>query len=85
MAEKKDSQDLCFVSDDNYRDFLLRNAPEIAVPGSIVDRFGNKLGDHQGSSILYNRSAERHSPISIRTFVRSRKKRKGKFACCRFS
>ena len=48
MAEKKDSQDLCFVSDDNYRDFLLRNAPEIAVPGSILDRFGNKLGDHQG-------------------------------------
>jgi tRNA-specific 2-thiouridylase len=48
MAEKKDSQDLCFVSDDNYRDFLLRNAPEIAVPGSIMDRFGNKLGDHQG-------------------------------------
>jgi tRNA-specific 2-thiouridylase len=48
MAEKKDSQDLCFVSDDNYRDFLLRNAPEIAVPGLIVDRFGNKLGDHQG-------------------------------------
>jgi tRNA-specific 2-thiouridylase len=48
MAEKKDSQDLCFVSDDSYRDFLLRNAPEIAIPGSIMDRFGNKLGEHQG-------------------------------------
>jgi len=48
MAEKKDSQDLCFVSDDSYRDFLLRNAPDIAQPGKIMDRHGNQLGDHQG-------------------------------------
>jgi len=48
MAEKKDSQDLCFVSDASYKDFLLRNAPQIAVPGNIIDRFGNKLGEHQG-------------------------------------
>ncbi len=48
MAEKKDSQDLCFVSDDSYRDFLLRNAPDIARPGKIMDRHGNQLGDHQG-------------------------------------
>jgi tRNA-specific 2-thiouridylase len=48
MAEKKDSQDLCFVSDDNYKDFLLRNAPDIAQPGTIMDRHGNRLGEHQG-------------------------------------
>lgn len=48
MAEKKDSQDLCFVSDTSYKDFLLRNAPEIAQPGQIYDRHGNRLGDHQG-------------------------------------
>lgn len=48
MAEKKDSQDLCFVSDSNYRDFLNRNAPEIAQPGQIMDRYGNHLGNHQG-------------------------------------
>lgn len=48
MAEKKDSQDLCFVSDASYKDFLLRNAPEIAQPGQIRDRYGNYLGDHQG-------------------------------------
>jgi tRNA-specific 2-thiouridylase len=48
MAEKKDSQDLCFVSDASYKDFLLRNAPQIAIPGDIIDRFGNKLGEHQG-------------------------------------
>lgn len=48
MAEKKDSQDLCFVSDTHYKDFLLRNAPEVAVPGPIFDKFGNVLGQHQG-------------------------------------
>lgn len=48
MAEKKDSQDLCFVSDANYKDFLLRNAPQIAMPGLIMDQFGNKMGEHQG-------------------------------------
>jgi tRNA-specific 2-thiouridylase len=48
MAEKKDSQDLCFVSDDNYRDFLERNAPEILVPGPILDQVGNRIGEHQG-------------------------------------
>lgn len=48
MAEKKDSQDLCFVSDASYKDFLLRNAPQIALPGHIFDKFGNKLGEHQG-------------------------------------
>lgn len=48
MAEKKDSQDLCFVSDANYKDFLLRNAPQIASTGPILDMKGNQLGEHQG-------------------------------------
>ncbi|OJX47337.1 MAG: tRNA 2-thiouridine(34) synthase MnmA [Chloroflexi bacterium 44-23] len=48
MAEKKDSQDLCFVSDASYKDFLLRNAPQVAVSGAILDKFGNKLGEHEG-------------------------------------
>ncbi len=48
MAEKKDSQDLCFVSDASYKDFLLRNAPQVALPGAILDKFGNKLGEHEG-------------------------------------
>jgi tRNA-specific 2-thiouridylase len=48
MAEKKDSQDLCFVSDASYKDFLLRNAPQTAVTGPILDKGGNHLGEHQG-------------------------------------
>jgi tRNA-specific 2-thiouridylase len=48
MAEKKDSQDLCFVSDASYKDFLLRNAPQTAEAGPILDRNGKQIGNHQG-------------------------------------
>lgn len=48
VAERPESQDLCFVSDGNYRRFLGRWAPEIARPGPIVDRSGRQLGTHQG-------------------------------------
>jgi tRNA-specific 2-thiouridylase len=48
VAERADSQDLCFLADDNYRSFLLRHAPESEQSGPIYDREGNQLGDHQG-------------------------------------
>ena len=48
VAERSDSQDLCFLGNGDYREFLLRNAPEVANPGSIVTRNGEILGEHQG-------------------------------------
>ncbi|HBX67893.1 MAG TPA: tRNA 2-thiouridine(34) synthase MnmA [Chloroflexi bacterium] len=48
VAERADSQDLCFLGQGDYRDFLLRNAPEVANPGPIVTREGQQLGEHQG-------------------------------------
>jgi tRNA-specific 2-thiouridylase len=49
VAERPESQDLCFVgADGDYRQFLIRNAPETLVPGEIIDRQGNILGYHQG-------------------------------------
>jgi tRNA-specific 2-thiouridylase len=47
-ASRADSQDLCFLAGGDYRDFLRRNAPEIAQPGQIADRAGRILGQHQG-------------------------------------
>ncbi|GAP22761.1 tRNA 2-thiouridine(34) synthase MnmA [Leptolinea tardivitalis] len=47
-AEKKDSQDLCFLAGDDYRHFLRRMVPEILEPGPIVDVNGKKLGEHTG-------------------------------------
>jgi tRNA-uridine 2-sulfurtransferase len=47
-ADKPESQDICFVPDDDYRGFLRRRAPEVFRPGAIVDRRGSKLGSHGG-------------------------------------
>lgn len=47
-AERQDSQDLCFLAGGDYRDFLLRYAPEVRSPGEIVDPAGRVLGEHQG-------------------------------------
>lgn len=48
VADRPDSQDLCFLGTVDYRDFLHRYAPESAAPGEIVDVEGNVLGQHEG-------------------------------------
>lgn len=48
VADRKDSQDLCFIGDGNYRSFLMRHAPEVNTPGPIIDIHGQELGLHQG-------------------------------------
>ena len=47
-ADKPESQDICFVPDDDYRGFLRRRAPAVFRPGAVVDRLGNTLGTHGG-------------------------------------
>jgi tRNA-specific 2-thiouridylase len=48
VAERPDSQDLCFVGHDNYRDFLRKVDPSSLKPGPILDFDGVVLGEHQG-------------------------------------
>lgn len=48
VAQKPESQEICFVPDDNYGRFLRAETPEIATPGPIVDTAGRVLGTHQG-------------------------------------
>jgi tRNA-uridine 2-sulfurtransferase len=48
VAERPDSQDLCFLGREDYRTFLSRNAPDVIRPGAIVNREGQILGEHQG-------------------------------------
>jgi tRNA-specific 2-thiouridylase len=48
VAEKDESMELCFVSDDDYRRFLQAHAPEAVQPGPILDTAGNELGRHDG-------------------------------------
>jgi tRNA-uridine 2-sulfurtransferase len=47
-ANRDDSQDLCFLAGEDYRDFVRRNAPQIAVPGAILTRSGKVIGQHNG-------------------------------------
>ncbi|MCY3778837.1 MAG: tRNA 2-thiouridine(34) synthase MnmA [Chloroflexi bacterium] len=48
VASKKDSQDLCFLGESDYRDFLRLHAPDVIAPGPIVNSEGDVLGEHQG-------------------------------------
>ncbi|MCY4072391.1 MAG: tRNA 2-thiouridine(34) synthase MnmA [Chloroflexi bacterium] len=47
---KQDSQDLCFLGGQDYRDFLRLHAPDLMQPGPIVRKNGERLGEHQGLS-----------------------------------
>jgi tRNA-uridine 2-sulfurtransferase len=47
-ASRADSQDLCFITDGDYRRFLADQAPEAVRPGPILDREGRTLGAHRG-------------------------------------
>lgn len=48
VASRPDSQDLCFVGQSGYRDFLRKIDPTLLKPGPILDQQGNKVGDHSG-------------------------------------
>jgi tRNA-specific 2-thiouridylase len=48
VADKQDSQDICFVPSGRYADVIERLRPGAAGPGEIVDMDGRALGRHGG-------------------------------------
>ncbi len=48
VADKPDSQDICFVPNGNYAAVIEKLRPGAAEPGDIVDMDGNVLGQHGG-------------------------------------
>ena len=48
VADKPDSQDICFVPDGDYAGLVKRLRPETAAPGEIVNLDGRVLGRHEG-------------------------------------
>ncbi len=48
IANKPDSQDICFVPNGNYADIIAKLRPEAAEPGDIVALDGKVLGKHKG-------------------------------------
>jgi len=48
VADKPDSQDICFVPNGDYASVVKKVRPEAARPGEIVDLEGRVLGEHRG-------------------------------------
>jgi tRNA-uridine 2-sulfurtransferase len=51
VANKPESQDICFVPYKRYTEFLERHAPESLQAGPIVDMSGQRVGTHQGIAL----------------------------------
>ena len=48
VAEKPDSQEICFIPDHDYATFVAARLPDAAGEGAIVDQDGRVLGHHGG-------------------------------------
>jgi len=48
VADKAESQEICFVPDGDYAAFVERQAGSAPRPGAIVDRHGAEVGRHEG-------------------------------------
>jgi tRNA-specific 2-thiouridylase len=48
VAERAESQDLCFLGGVNYRLFLQAHIPGVVQPGLMVSQSGEVLGQHEG-------------------------------------
>ena len=48
VADKPDSQEICFVPSGDYAAFVAKKQPDVARSGAIVDESGVKIGEHAG-------------------------------------
>ena len=62
VANKPDSEDICFVPDGNYKKFLENNSDIKPKPGNIVSTKGEILGRHNG---LYNYTIGQRKGLGI--------------------
>ena len=66
VYKRPDSQDLCFLAGEDYRNFIQRNAAEMLVSGAIVRRDGGVLGQHNG---LANYTIGQRKGLGVRSSV----------------
>ena len=62
VANKPDSEDICFIPDGNYKKFLEENSDLKPKQGNIVDKNGKILGKHNG---LYNYTIGQRKGLGI--------------------
>jgi tRNA-specific 2-thiouridylase len=48
VAEREESQDLCFLADNDYHRFVREHAGRAIEPGPIIRRDGSVVGEHTG-------------------------------------
>lgn len=48
VFDKPESQDICFIPDNDYKGFLYKENPKAFKPGDFVDQTGKVLGRHKG-------------------------------------
>ncbi|MDO9574000.1 MAG: tRNA 2-thiouridine(34) synthase MnmA, partial [Candidatus Contubernalis sp.] len=48
VMEKPESQEICFIEDNDYKGFLKREGKVTFSPGSFLSTSGEKIGTHQG-------------------------------------
>jgi tRNA-specific 2-thiouridylase len=48
VADKPDSQEICFVPDHDYATFVAKHEPAVVRAGAIVNEEGERLGEHAG-------------------------------------
>ncbi|HHW28420.1 MAG TPA: tRNA 2-thiouridine(34) synthase MnmA [Syntrophomonadaceae bacterium] len=58
VAEKEESQEICFIPDNDYRSFLTERFPKAAQPGIIYDTKGKPVGRHRG--VAFYTIGQRH-------------------------
>lgn len=50
VASKPDSQEICFIQDNNYKGYIKENSNMKSLPGDYISKDGTVLGNHQGIS-----------------------------------
>jgi len=67
-ARKSESQDICFVPDGKYAQFIERRTGEKSLPGNFIDENGNILGVHKGL-VNYTIGQKKHLGICLQKTV----------------
>lgn len=48
FKDKSESQDICFIENNDYKSFINKYSKNLSKPGKVIDAKGQKLGVHQG-------------------------------------
>ncbi|HEY4544594.1 MAG TPA: tRNA 2-thiouridine(34) synthase MnmA [Tissierellaceae bacterium] len=72
IHDKPDSEEICFIPDNDHGGYIKRMVPDKVVPGNFIDSKGNILGQHKG--IVYYTVGQRKGlgvALGRRVFVQS--------------